>query len=105
MGKPAASAEFDMAVAKAPSSVARQRAASILATAQASAGRLPWRKILIRAGAAVCAALLIWMVLSLFRGCGAPPAARSGAGDAASPVPHAVPEPPPLYFPESTPGR
>lgn len=104
MGKGLPSTEFDL-VGKPSSSVARQRAASILATAQASAGRLPWRKILIRTAAVACIGFFLWLLLSLFRGCVNRPALAPVPGEGVPFAPHAVPEPPPLYFPESTPGR
>ncbi len=82
------------------SSTSRERAASIFALARISAGRVSWRKIMTRAGLVIGVLLLVWLCLSVIRGC----VSRHQAGavkseESAAPYnPPPVPEPPPLYL-------
>jgi transcriptional regulator with XRE-family HTH domain len=100
--------EFSLEVREAPSSTtARERAASIFELAKVSAVRLPWGKILTRAGVLIGALLVMWLLLSAIRGCVnrhhiAVAKVEESAGPYNLPP---VPEPRPLYLPETPPRR
>ncbi len=100
--------EFALEVRTGSDSVtARERAASIFSLARASAGRLPWGKILIRTGGLIVAFLMLWLLLSVVRSCvnryhrSVVKAEASAASYALPPVP----EPPPLHLPDKLPRR
>jgi transcriptional regulator with XRE-family HTH domain len=100
--------EFSLEVREGSSSTtARERAASIFELAKVSAVRLPWGKILNRAGVLIGALLVVWLFLSVIRGCvNRHHAAAAKVEESAGPynLPP-VPEPQPLYLPESPPRR
>lgn len=85
------------------SAAARARAASLLAAARAGAGRIPWVRLgwgLAFVGGLI---LALWLALTVIRGC----VNRQGALPVAAPEtpfhPLPVPEPPPLYLPDTRP--
>jgi hypothetical protein len=85
------------------SKTARERAASIFELAKVSAVGLPWGKILPRAAVVIGALLMAWLLLSVIRGCvNRHHAVAVKIEESAPPynVPP-VPEPPPLYLPDS----
>jgi hypothetical protein len=84
------------------SSTAKERAASLFRLARASAVRLPWTRIAPRVAAAAGVLVLVWLLLMLVRGCAERRAARTAApAPAPVPTPRVLPEPPPLYIPET----
>ncbi len=101
---PATGDEFALEVKKEmPSPTARDRTLSLLAAARSGAGRLPWLKSLRWIGMALGLCLVLWLALTVIRGC------VNRRGVAPAPVPESVfqlppaPEPPPLYLPGTPP--
>jgi transcriptional regulator with XRE-family HTH domain len=89
------------------STTARERAASIFALARASAVRLPWGKMLTRAGVVIGALLMVGILLTMIRGCvnrHHAPTVKTEESAAPYTLPP-VPEPPPLYLPDTPPRR
>ena len=101
---PAAADEFELEVKKAGlSPTARDRAALLVNAAREGACRLPWLKILRWGGMALGLCLVLWLALTVIRGCvNRQGAAPTPAAEPAFQLPP-VPEPPPLYWPDTPP--
>ena len=101
---PAVADEFALEVKKEnPSPTARDRALSLLASARSGAGRLPLLKILQWCGMARGLCLVLWLTLTVIRGCvNRHRAVPAPVSEPAFQLPPA-PEPPPLYLPGTPP--